>query len=445
MMYIHPLLLLILLGIPVLEYLKSKGKASGAVIYTLPWQWLVDQVNKYAGRADWRKFGDVAITFLVGPIIANKIIRPENRRAAFGWFAVYVLFYLLGLPAARGGMAFGGFDPASIAIQLVALVTLGFAGYSIVLLGESAYVIIKEYLMGIPPEPGVGLAIPGTSFGPVHIPLVVGIIALIIALIFHEGAHGVTAIREGVPVEEGGLLLLGFLPLGAYVEPKESVMKRKGTTAMARILAAGPMANMVVFAVFAILLVAATPLGNYAAQAECAASNGVKILHIPKTLHLGDKIIPSGAYGEINSGAIVVEINGQPVRCAKDFFQALAPLKEKEYNGPLTIGVLENNKETNVTITMHAGFIGVEGIENNHVRPLPWWYPLVTFLISLIYWTALLNFMIGLVNMLPVPPLDGGQLFKMLGEKEGMNILYKTLLWTTILIFAINALPWIIK
>ena len=444
-MYIHPIIILILLGIPVLEYLKAKGKASGTVIYTVPWDWLVKQVNKYAGRANWRKFGDVAVTFLVGPVIAKRIIRPENRRAAFGWFAVYVLFYLLGLPLARGGVAFGGFDPISVTVQLIALIFLGFAGYGIVLLGGSAYIILKEYIMGIPPEPGVGLAIPGTSFGPVHIPLVEGIIALIIALLFHEGAHGVTAIRENVPVEEGGLLLLGFLPIGAYVEPKESVMKRKGTAAVARILAAGPMANMVVFAIFAILLVAVTPLSNYAAQVECAASHGVKILHVPKSLHVGDRIIPSGAYGEINAGTIVVEVNGQPIRCAKDFFKALAPLKEKEYNGPITITILQNDSKKNVTITMHDGFIGIEGVENHHVKALPLWYSLVVFLISLIYWTALLNFMIGLVNMLPVPPLDGGQLFKMLGEKEGLSILYNALLWATLLIFAINTLPWFIK
>jgi len=221
-MYIHPIFLLILLGIPVLEYLKRRGKASGTIIYTVPWGWLVEQVNKYAGRADWRKFGDVAITFLAGPLIANKLIQPENRRAAFGWFAAYILFYLLGLPLIRGGIAFGGFDPISAAIQLVALITLGFAGYGIVLLGGSAYVILKEYVMGIPPEPGVGLAIPGTSFGPVHIPLVEGIIALIIALIFHEGAHGVTAIGERVPVDEGGILLFGLLPIGAYVHSSRS-------------------------------------------------------------------------------------------------------------------------------------------------------------------------------------------------------------------------------
>ncbi len=210
-------------------------------------------------------------------------------------------------------------------------------------------------------------------------------------------------------------------------------------------MAAGPMANMVVFAIFAILLVAITPLGNYAAQVECGASYGVKILHVPHSLHVGDRIIPSGAYGEINAGAIVVEINGQPVRCAKDFFKALAPLKEEEYNGPIALTILEGNSEKNVTIIMHDGFIGIEGVENHHVKALPWWYTLVVFLVSLIYWTALLNFMIGLVNMLPVPPLDGGQLFKMLGEKEGIAWLYKTLLWTTLLIFAINTLPWFIK
>ncbi|NPA76362.1 MAG: site-2 protease family protein [Candidatus Diapherotrites archaeon] len=444
-MGISPILILILVGIPVLEYLKRKGRASGAVIYTVPWQWLVRQVNKYAGQADWRVFGDIAITFLVGPIIARKIIDPKNLRTAYFWFFAYILFYAVGLPLARGGSMFGGADLITAAVQGAILILLGFAGYGIALLGGSAYAIIKQYVLGITPEPGIGLAIPGTSFGPIHIPLVEGIIALVIALLFHEGAHGVVALREGVPVDEGGVLLLGFLPIGAYVEPKEQIMKRKPTRSISRILAAGPMANMVVFAIFAVLLLAVTPLSEYAANVECTASNGVTILHVPESIHIGDQIIPSGAYGEINAGTTILDVNGTPTPCSKYFFKALAPLKKDEYNGPITLTVLENNAEKNVTIQMHSGYLGVEGIENHHVKPLPWWYGIVTFMVSLIYWTALLNFMIGLVNMLPVPPLDGGQLFRALAEKEGMKLLYKLLFWATIIVFVINALPWVIK
>ncbi len=441
----YAILALIMAGIPVMEYAKRRGKARGSIIYTYPWNWLVQQVHKYSRAANWKKYGDVAVTFLVGPIIARRIIDPENRRLAYCAFIAYITFYLIALPLGRGGALFGGFNWIGVVVQLTATLLLGFAGYGIILLGTSAYAIIQQYVMGIPPAPGIGLAIPGTSFGGIHIPLVEGIIALIIALLVHEGAHGVVALQENVPVDEGGLLLLGMLPIGAYVEPDEKELKTKSTRSTARIMAAGPMANMVVFAVFAVILLALTPLSNYAANAQCQESTGVKILNVPKTLHVGGNIIPSGAYGHFPAGSVITEINGQRVQCIQEFFKILAPLKKEEYNGPITLGILEGNREKEVTITMHMGYMGVEGVENNYIRPLPMWLSAVLFIISLVYWIGLLNFMIGLVNMLPVPPLDGGQLFRTLAEREGMKTLYKVILWATIIVFVINGLPWIIK
>jgi hypothetical protein len=101
----NPILWLIVGGIPVLEYLKQKKGANGTVIYTLPWDWLVRQVNRYAKSYDWRVFGDIAITFLAGPIVASRII--EHKKVSYTSFLLYITYFFIIVPLAKGEAVFG--------------------------------------------------------------------------------------------------------------------------------------------------------------------------------------------------------------------------------------------------------------------------------------------------------------------------------------------------
>lgn len=95
------------------------------------------------------------------------------------------------------------------------------------------------------------LAIPG--FNPI-MPLSYGIVALVVAMVVHELAHGIQSRVNGIRVESSGLLY-GVVPLGAFVEPNEEELGRATRRARTDVYAAGITVNTIV-AVLSILIMA---------------------------------------------------------------------------------------------------------------------------------------------------------------------------------------------
>ncbi len=77
------------------------------------------------------------------------------------------------------------------------------------------------------------------------IPLWYGLIGLIVTLIVHEGGHGVLARANDLKVKSLGLLY-AIVPIGAFVEPDEDELKETTRRKRLRVFAAGPMVNIVV-------------------------------------------------------------------------------------------------------------------------------------------------------------------------------------------------------
>ncbi len=116
-------------------------------------------------------------------------------------------------------------------------------GAMLTLLIWQAFVVVR-----VPPgviKPQQMLGIPGIN--PV-IPLWYGIAGLVVAMVFHELAHGVLARVGKVPVKSLGLLFL-VVPIGAFVEPDEDVLAKADRMRRARVFAVGPMSNIIVAAV----------------------------------------------------------------------------------------------------------------------------------------------------------------------------------------------------
>ncbi|MDN5358621.1 MAG: hypothetical protein PWP76_464 [Candidatus Diapherotrites archaeon] len=428
-------LLFVVLSIPVAARIR---KTRPNVFYMWPWDGLVRMITRLSTVFDWSLYGDVALTLVVGPLLAYKFIR--HRKESLAFFFIYVSFLFLLLPAIGGGTSLIGPSLAN----LLVVTLLGFGGYALLLVGSSALAIVHGYLSGVRPSPGIAPALPGVSVGGFQIPLVEGIVALIVALFVHEGAHGVVSLRERIPVESGGVITVGLLPIGAYVEPKESVFRRAPVLSRVRVLSAGPVANLLVFALFALLLVASLPLADYLTRYDCSHSMGVRILDVPETLEVGGKYIKSSAHGVLQPGDVIVEINGVEVNCVNQFMDMLLPLQEEEANVSLPLLVLRGGEELNVTVTTNSGYLGIKGVENAYETPLPFWYHALSFLLSLLTWVAFLNFMIGLVNMLPLPPLDGGFIYRDVLGSLGAERLYRAVLWLTVTILVINILPWFV-
>jgi len=94
-------------------------------------------------------------------------------------------------------------------------------------------------------DPANAVAIPGLNE---FMPLAVGG-DVVLATAVHEGAHAVACRREGIPVEEWGVALLGWvLPVAAYVLPGDELDAAPPRSRI-RVFAAGVLVNLVLGAI----------------------------------------------------------------------------------------------------------------------------------------------------------------------------------------------------
>src|SRR3989442_9873715 len=143
---------------------------------------------------------------------------------------------------------------------------LEFVNLSVIFSPQGAALV--QYIRSLTPT--VNLLIPGIN---PYVPIVYGWLALMVALVVHEGAHGVVARSLGMPVKSAGLLFLLILPIGAFVEVDDKVLKVARARDSTRVLAAGAGINFVL----AILSVAL--LFNIVSTMT-PASNGVGVLSV---------------------------------------------------------------------------------------------------------------------------------------------------------------------
>ncbi|MDR2967780.1 MAG: site-2 protease family protein [Methanobacteriaceae archaeon] len=268
-----------------------------------------------------------------------------------------------------------------------------------------AYMLLSS-LSTIVDTPSVSLVIPGVEIpgSPIFIPFVYGIIGLATVIIVHEFAHGILARREKVGIKSIGLLLFAVLP-GAFVEPEEEEIKNIKKISRMRIYGAGSIANLS-FALIAILI---TLLISSIALPATFQENGIEI----------DRVIDGAPASNIlKSGMIIKSINGHNVSDVNSYSEAILTLKSGEmvdivtdqgkYN--FTAGTNPNNKS--------LGYMGIQAVKNFEVKSdvanvfgdqLPWaWFSLL----EMFNWIFFLNLAVGLFNILPMKPLDGGYLLE---------------------------------
>ena len=103
-------------------------------------------------------------------------------------------------------------------------------------------------------QPQNFLVVPGVND---FLPLAVApeiVFGLLIGLVVHEGGHGLLCRVEDIDIESMGVVLLAFVPLGAFVEPDEESQNGTNRGARTRMFAAGVTNNFVLTAVaFALL------------------------------------------------------------------------------------------------------------------------------------------------------------------------------------------------
>ena len=151
---------------------------------------------------------------------------------------------------------------------------------------------VISYVRSLSPLANLGL--PGIN---PYLPIVDGWIALVVAMVIHEGAHGVIARSLGLPVKSSGLLFFLFVPIGAFVDVDETAIKGAKASYSARVLAAGAGVNLVVGLVSLLLLVSLV-------SGMTPAASGIPISQVT---------LPSpAAQAGILPGDFIMAVNGIP-------------------------------------------------------------------------------------------------------------------------------------
>jgi len=309
------------------------------------------------------------------------------------------------------------------------------------------------------------LLIPGLN---PYLPILYGWLGLVIALIVHEGMHGVLARRLGYSVRSSGLILFTVIPIGAFVETDEEEMKTGKARDVVRILAGGPASNIAVALISLSLLIFLTSSLQ------------------PATIITVESVIDGSPAAEagLRPGDVITKINNTPVTSLSTLYEAISAAG---YNGEVIIEVSRGGGETSVyrvgVADLGAGrpMIGVRlmyadiqewasrhlqtyksaYLRNPLIYLLPPSYPgslhpfsetqictrpegAETECLSLsslyihpvmggsgyqvtanaLYWIWFVNFNVGIFNALPIYPLDGGQIFRrtissLLGKRLG--------------------------
>lgn len=159
------------------------------------------------------------------------------------------------------------------------------------------------------------LAIPGLN--PM-LPIVYGWIGLIIAMVFHELAHGIQSRANDISVDSTGLLY-AVVPVGAFVEPNEDEIEKASRGARMDLYAAGITMNTIIAAITFILMFAMMSGGMVADHGDSAAVYGITS--------------DSPALDcDIPATSIILEVNGEAVDDIDAFYKYIDDHGYGDYN-----------------------------------------------------------------------------------------------------------------
>ncbi|MBU1198572.1 MAG: site-2 protease family protein [Nanoarchaeota archaeon] len=315
-----------------------------------------------------------------------------------------------------------------IGIGYVGMITIiGFIVKGIVdlILNHNAPAVIAPVIPGIP--------IPGS---PIFVPFWYGIIALFIVVLIHEFSHGIVSRAHGIPVHNSGIVFFGPL-IGAFVEPDEKKLQKQSDVVKYSVFAAGPWSNVITAALALLILsFVFNPAINAVAQ-----PTGFSFLEITSGM-------PAEIAG-LEAGVVYNKVNNIIVLTIPEFAAALGDLEAGETvligNDDIMYSVIAiENPEAADT-----GIIGVQfhSQKNTHftnqnnvfVKLLIWFNGLFT-------WIFILSLGLGLANLLPLGPVDGGRMIqisleKIIGKKKGDHVWKKITLLLIIVLVILLIVP----
>ncbi|MBN1544788.1 site-2 protease family protein [Candidatus Woesearchaeota archaeon] len=292
----------------------------------------------------------------------------------------------------------------------------------------------------------VSLVVPGVKIpgSPITIPLITGWIALFIVILIHEFSHGVVARAHKIPVKSSGIFFLGPL-MGAFVEPEEKHLRKSIDTTQYSVYAAGPFSNILLALACLLLLTYVFAPGLGAMENQV----GVTIAGVTEGY-------PAAEAG-MTAGLVVTAINDENIKNYDQFTTHLSRVAPNE-----TVSITANGTAYTFVTAANPdnpghGYLGVMASNKaaTELKNSALWFKTLHVILQwigeLFAITGLLSFGIGLANLLPLGPVDGGRMVQVTLEKirgaEKGNRMWRQISMATLLLLAINlfwpAIKWI--
>ena len=300
--------------------------------------------------------------------------------------------------------------------------------------------------------PTANLLIPGIN---PYLPIIYGWPALIITIIIHEAGHGIVARVYNIRVDSTGILLLGIIPVGAFVNIERDELNRATLKQKSAVLTAGPLNNMILAgaSLLALYLVISTltplPPGPNAPQF------GIKVLSVNK----GSLAESIGMKAE----SVIQDVGGQQIKSTEDLGNLLRsnlgktveitwidasenkitrhvnlPAAVEPGRGVLGVGVTPLSPDSRAVLERYKSAFGQNPLAlllppTMQQGAVPYsdlmapkyqsntFGPTFAPLANMLFWLWFINFNVGIFNALPIGPLDGGQLYSSLIEQKAKS------------------------
>ncbi|WP_249111051.1 site-2 protease family protein [Nitrosopumilus sp. K4] len=251
------------------------------------------------------------------------------------------------------------------------------------------------------------------------------LLSIPIVLVIHEGAHGIVATLEKIKIKTGGFAIFVAMFAG-FVEPDEEEFNKAKKISKLRVIGAGATSNVIfAFVLGAILLTNpffAMILPEPLLSTFYDLPDGVLILSI---------IENSGAEkAGLLANDIITSINGIPIFSPIDF-PSLEP------GDTASVSVLRDGQPLDFTVEIipsqedpERGLIGIMRDNSFAYKPvldfIEWNNP---HLSMFLLWLWMISFFIGIINMLPLPILDGGKFIHTIIDKRISDNAVNGVMW----------------
>lgn len=314
---------------------------------------------------------------------------------------------------------------------------------------------VAQVVRSIGPLANIG--IPGIN---PYLPIVYGWIAVIVAVVIHEAAHGIVARSIGLRVKSSGLLFFLFIPIGAFVEVDDTQLANSRFRDSSRVLGAGSGINLVI-AILSLLILLFAVVPSMVPKAD-----GIAVIGVVSNS-------PAEKAG-IMPGDFIISINGSKIDNPEKISQSswykpgviinmtvyrdgtiinkLIKLGENPYNKTLGyVGVSDQSYSQLVSAVSYYSsalfkspflYFCIPTLPQcQQTLTIPFTSPLYVFydsplgsllvpISNLLYWMFFVNFNLAIFNSLPIYLFDGGQAFRLLVKTIGGKRLSETTLNT---------------